>query len=108
MSEMFKGCYRFKRTKFDVSKWSVSKVTNMSQMFYCLYVEKLDLSKWELNSAIKNAKYETSATKNMLRSNHGLKCLKTPFGLTIKVNQNGKWDVDVVKKGEQVCRYKTD
>ena len=44
----------------------------------------------------------------MLRSNYGLKCLKTPFGLTTKVNQNGKWDVDVVKKGEQVCRYKTD
>ena len=26
----------------------------------------------------------------------------------LRLPSNGKWDVDVVKKGEQVCRYKTD
>ena len=107
MSGMFESCYGFAFSNFDVSKWNVSKVTNMSRMFSGASVRKLDLSKWEINSAIKNLKYASGFTQDMFRMNY-LEYLKTPSGLTTKVELNGKWDVDVVKKGEQVCRYKSN
>ena len=46
MSELFININH----NFDVSKWDVSNVTNMSAMFYCCYDFICDLSKWNVSS----------------------------------------------------------
>ena len=77
----------------------------MSRMFSGTSVKKLDLSKWEINSAIKNLKYESAATKDVFRGCNYLKYFKTPFGLTTKVEISEVFSVDVVKKGQRAYNY---
>ena len=47
MSDMFRGAARFNR---DVSKWDVSRVSNMDSMFENARSFNFDLSKWDVSS----------------------------------------------------------
>ena len=47
MSEMFYGCESFNK---DISNWDVSKVTNMSYMFFSCKAFNQDISNWDVSN----------------------------------------------------------
>lgn len=48
MSELFKGLQHLRNVKID--KWNVSKVTDMSDMFYGCKLLEADLSSWDVSN----------------------------------------------------------
>ena len=89
MYQMFYAS-RFDFVDFDISKWNVSSVTDMRYIFESSTIQKLDLSKWELNTALKlrHTPVGTPAEKMFVGCSL-LEYLKLPKGLITHMQSNG-------------------
>ena len=49
----------FKESEFcgDISKWDISKVTNMCEMFHCARLFNQDISGWDVSKVTKQERY---------------------------------------------------
>lgn len=108
MESMFAETSRSNFSNFDISKWDVSNVTNMSKMFMLSGVRRLDLSKWELNPRVKNAREYGDVDKPSPGPIGGMfygapiEWIKTPRNLFAYMRIQGYSFASLVKRGQEV------